>query len=143
MSILQFDSPIVSIWRDDLSQENDAVLKEVDLFDGTQWTWGSEFSASPAIYVGMHDTQLYVQENTDLTKTIEHSRRRSNDFPKFPWRPYPAVEAAVAMSGEQNSQNYDENDESRGIGEASSTTTALSVLYNSKYINGKIFKIIH
>ncbi|XP_043277335.1 eukaryotic translation initiation factor 2-alpha kinase isoform X2 [Venturia canescens] len=134
----KFDSPIVSIWRDDFREENSGALKEVDLFDGSQWTWGSEFSTSPAIYVGMHDTQLYVQENTDLTKIVEHSRRRSNEFLKFPWRPYPAVETAVAITGDKTSDNYNGNEESHEIVEATSIT-ALSVLYNSKYINGNGF----
>ena len=112
-------------------------LAEVDLFDGTQWTWGSELSVRPGLYVGMHDRQLYVQENTQLSRMLERPVLNTDISLKFPWRPFPAIENAIAVTGNKKSKdNEDEDDDVRDVGETPSTT-ALSILYNSEYINGK------
>lgn len=65
-------------------------MKEINLFDSTQWSWGTEFSVSPAIYLGMHDRQLYVQENIDIYKSLDTSPVRMQHS-KYPWQPYPAI----------------------------------------------------
>lgn len=65
-------------------------MKEISLFDSTQWSWGTEFSFSPGIYLGMHDKQLYVQENAEVQKLLEASPRYIQHS-KYPWQPYPAI----------------------------------------------------
>lgn len=87
---MQFDSPIVSIWREDLIQTADSVksLKEVDMFDGNHWSWGSDFVDSPGIYVGMHERQLYIQESKKTNEIVESNPEQ---IKKFPWQPYPAA----------------------------------------------------
>lgn len=115
-------------------RESGSSLREVDLFDGSQWIWGSDFSISPGIYVGMHDRQLYVQESTDVTKLIQHQSHKPTSYKKFPWRPYPATKTAVAVTRDENNRDND-NEVSNEVMEAASTT-ALSVLYNTEYING-------
>lgn len=54
------------------------ALKEVNLFDNPWIT--SDISDNPALYVAMHDKQLYIQRNP--THTGQEM---------FPWRPYPAI----------------------------------------------------
>ena len=63
-------------------------LEEVNLFESTRWD--SEFSDNPGLYIGMHDRQLYVQENSAFTKEIGFSNINTQGI-KFPWRPYPAA----------------------------------------------------
>lgn len=65
-------------------------MKEINLFDNTQWSWGTKFSSSPAIYLGMHNKQLYVQENTEFYKSLDTSPRYIQHS-KYPWKPYPAI----------------------------------------------------
>lgn len=134
----KFDSPIVAIWREDANMKTSEYnnLKEINLFDSKQWSWGTEFSASPAIYLGMHDKQLYIQENEQLHKSLEISQKYLQHS-KYPWQPYPAVDYAVR---EALSSSTDDNDENTilEITDAQSIT-ALSVLYNSEYVNGNGF----
>ncbi|XP_012284008.1 eukaryotic translation initiation factor 2-alpha kinase [Orussus abietinus] len=130
----KFDSPIVSIWREDRTEVHNShrILKEVNLFDNTQWSWGSAYSNSPGIYLGMHDKQLYIQENSAIFKAIEHNAPKVLNYNKFPWQPHPAISTALATTADDSS---DDRDSSFKITDAESTT-ALSVLYNSDYING-------
>ncbi|XP_066590227.1 eukaryotic translation initiation factor 2-alpha kinase-like [Prorops nasuta] len=130
----KFDSPIISIWREDESnnQNGKGYLKEIDLFDSSQWDWGSEYSVGPDLYLGMHNRQLYVQENTAFHKTLDISPPKSFQYNKYPWKPFPAVSTAVATNP---SFEIDENSISVKGSEIQSTT-GLSVLYNSEYING-------
>nr|XP_012137915.1 PREDICTED: eukaryotic translation initiation factor 2-alpha kinase isoform X1 [Megachile rotundata]XP_012137916.1 PREDICTED: eukaryotic translation initiation factor 2-alpha kinase isoform X1 [Megachile rotundata] len=131
----KFDSPIVAIWREDANMKTSEYnnLKEINLFDSKQWSWGTEFSTSPAIYLGMHDRQLYIQENEELHKALEISQKYIQHS-KYPWQPYPAVDYAVRKA---LSSSADDNEENAllEITDAQSTT-ALSVLYNSEYVNG-------
>lgn len=65
-------------------------MKEINLFDNTQWSWGTKFLSSPAIYLGMHNKQLYIQENTEFYKSLDTSPRYIQHS-KYPWKPYPAI----------------------------------------------------
>lgn len=137
----KFDSPIVSIWREDASKKisEHRNVKEINLFDSTQYHGGTEFSASPGIYLGMHNRQLYIQENTELQNSLEATPRYMQHL-KYPWRPYAVVGNAV--EGAVSIKTDDDNNNIEGVMldiSDSQTTTALSVLYNSEYINGNGF----
>ncbi|KAL0120953.1 hypothetical protein PUN28_008578 [Cardiocondyla obscurior] len=133
----KFDSPIVTIWREDsakmsINSKTVTPLEKMDLFDSSQWIWGSEYSTiNPGLYVGMHERQLYVQENHNNKnlQSIQHIQ--------YPWEPYPAAITAVtnALSKDKDTSNE------IAISDASETQNAiaLSVLYNSEYINGNGF----
>ncbi|XP_011301839.1 eukaryotic translation initiation factor 2-alpha kinase [Fopius arisanus] len=119
------ESPIVSVWREHGEQNeiekegNISKLTALNLFESTKSTWGNEYAVSPDIYVGMHDRQLYIQENVKHIKLIARTTEASRIYP---WRPYPASDTALVLHQEENS-----------------LSTALSVLYNSDYINGNGF----
>ncbi|XP_029032287.1 eukaryotic translation initiation factor 2-alpha kinase isoform X1 [Osmia bicornis bicornis] len=134
----KFDSPIVSIWREDANTIRGEYnnLKEINLFDSKQWSWGTEFSTSPGIYLGMHDRQLYIQENGELHKSLEISQKHVQHS-KYPWQPYPAVGHAVKKT--LPSPTNDNNDDALLQISDAQSTTALSVLYNSEYVNGNGF----
>lgn len=127
----KFDSPVVTIWREGTNTKGNGYknLKEINLFDSTQRFWSTDFSASPALYLGMHNRQLYVQENTELYKSLDASPKYMQHT-KYPWQPYPAID--------HSTNNNKENDVLFEITDAQSIT-ALSVLYNSEYVNGNGF----
>ncbi|XP_011057621.1 PREDICTED: eukaryotic translation initiation factor 2-alpha kinase isoform X1 [Acromyrmex echinatior] len=125
----KFDSPIVAIWRGDVSS---GPLEKIDLFDTSQWVWGSEYSAiRPGLYLGMHERQLYVQENYNNKNLLES---KYVQYVKYPWQPYPAAITAVVNT----LPNKDNDEDSIKINEAQNAI-ALSVLYSSEYINGNGF----
>lgn len=107
----KFTSPIVKIWK-----WSGFDLQEIDLFS---LKTGPESSISPAIYVGMHNRQLYIHESVSMANMLEDSKYfktgliKSDSLSKIPWKPIPASE--------------------RDIEEDS---TALAVLYGSQYFNG-------
>lgn len=112
----QFDSPIVNVWKWD---GRDIVT--VNLFD---YAKPSETLLSPAIYVGMHNKQLYIHESELMQTTVQlHIQNPSSEvieshsIAKIPWKPIPAASLTAIPS------DYDE-------------TTSLSVLYSSEYVNG-------
>ena len=134
----KFDAPIVTIWREDTSSRSSGhkSLKEINLFDSSLSPWGAEDSVSPALYLGMHDRQLYIQENADLHKAVDASPRYTQHS-QYPWQPYPAIDTAVAKVL-PSPTNDDNTDALVQINDAQ-ITTALSVLYNSEYVNGNGF----
>ncbi|CAD1475311.1 unnamed protein product, partial [Heterotrigona itama] len=136
----KFDSPIVTIWREDSSSKDNEHnnLKEINLFDSTQWSWGTDFSVSPALYLGMHNRQLYVQENTELYKSLDASPRYMQHT-KYPWQPYPAIGNAIKKSLLDHSVNDNKEDDMLFEITNAQSTTALLILYNSEYINGNGF----
>ncbi|XP_043248354.1 eukaryotic translation initiation factor 2-alpha kinase isoform X2 [Colletes gigas] len=92
----KFNSPIVTIWREDASKSNENNnLKEINLFDSMEWLRGTEFSTSPG--------------NTIVK----------------------------ALPGPESNNNNDDNALLK-VNDTQSPT-ALSVLYNSEYINGNGF----
>ncbi|XP_011135236.1 eukaryotic translation initiation factor 2-alpha kinase isoform X2 [Harpegnathos saltator] len=100
----KFDSPIVSIWREkeDKDSTNQDILEEINLFDSSPWIWGSDYTtSSPDIYVGMHQRQLYVQENVKFKDSLDSSFKHVQ--PKiYPWLPYPAVGTATNILPDKN-----------------------------------------
>ncbi|KOC63214.1 Eukaryotic translation initiation factor 2-alpha kinase 3 [Habropoda laboriosa] len=107
----KFDSPITTIWRENTNAKASGHknLKEINLFDSTQWSWGTEFSVSPA-------SPRYMQ----------HS--------KYPWQHYPAIGNAITKSLSNPTTDNNGYDALLEISDVQSTT-ALSVLYNSDYVN--------
>lgn len=82
----------MSVWREDQVFDNSATpLKQVNLFDSSQLDLelDSELSASPGLYLGMHERQLYIQENPAFVQTVYQSQ--DSKLIKYPWRPYPAI----------------------------------------------------
>jgi hypothetical protein len=83
----------VSIWKEDQVTEKEAThLKEVNLFTASllDSELDTEFSISPGLYIGMHERQLYIQENPAVQKKIDYSSNNLRVI-KYPWRPYPAI----------------------------------------------------
>lgn len=135
----QFDVPIVSIWREDTAKtfSNEGYfgnkkqinyLEQINLFDDSQWVWRSAYTASPSLYLGMHERQLYVQENPNLENSLDLFPKNVQ-CKKYFWQPHPADVTALT--------NTFPNEISVETNEA--YNTALSVLYNSEYINGNGF----
>ncbi|XP_043248351.1 eukaryotic translation initiation factor 2-alpha kinase isoform X1 [Colletes gigas] len=136
----KFNSPIVTIWREDASKSNENNnLKEINLFDSMEWLRGTEFSTSPGIYLGVHDRQLYVQENAKLYKSLEVLPTYTQHL-TYPWQPHLAAignTIVKALPGPESNNNNDDNALLK-VNDTQSPT-ALSVLYNSEYINGNGF----
>lgn len=130
----QFDVPIVSIWREETSKTsiNQGSLKEINLFDDSQWNWRSAYTTDPSLYLGMHERQLYVQENSKFLNSLDLSRKYVQSK-KYFWQPHPADVTALTstLPDESNKVSVDTSEVR--------STTALSVLYNSEYINGNGF----
>ncbi|KAI4487625.1 hypothetical protein M0802_011981 [Mischocyttarus mexicanus] len=134
----KFDSPIVTIWQEHQQNTNyNNRLKQLNLFDNSQWTWGSNFQIGPSIYIGMHDKQLYVQENEEVHKSLGLSTTKFTQHLQIPWKPYPATYKALITDSLSKKEN-DDNNTSFEVASVHSAT-ALSVMYNSDYINGNGF----
>ncbi|CAL1686070.1 unnamed protein product [Lasius platythorax] len=130
----QFHVPIVSIWREDTSKTfiNQGSLEQINLFNNSQWVWKSAYNTNPSLYLGMHERQLYVQENSDLNSL--NLSPNYVQYKKYSWQPHPADVTALTST----LPNKNNNEVSVETSEAH-ITTALSVLYNSEYINGNGF----
>lgn len=114
----KFDVPIVNVWL-----WNGRRLSVVDVFD-VPVAQDTKLDISPAIYLAMHNKQLYIHESTRMLDIIQSNvhpqldvRSNSKSITKIPWKPIPASSGAITKTGEQD-------------------VTALSVLYNSEYVNG-------
>lgn len=84
----QFDSPVVSIWRDNYdSDSGNWKLKEINLFNHAQMNYDP--SSNPSIYFAMYKSQLYVQENPSDDE-LDHSSTKHIDS-AYHWQPYPAI----------------------------------------------------
>ncbi|XP_034948141.1 eukaryotic translation initiation factor 2-alpha kinase-like isoform X2 [Chelonus insularis] len=134
----KFDSPIVSVWRENGIDYNNVnynvnTLKELNLFDNAQSAWNSEHSKSPEIYIGMFDRQVYIQENSDSKESLELPSPYKTKI--FPWQPYPANSNAV-LSKESETNLLENNHDKVDFLQNNPEITALSVLYNSGYIDG-------
>ncbi|XP_076286398.1 eukaryotic translation initiation factor 2-alpha kinase isoform X1 [Lasioglossum baleicum] len=118
----KFDSPIVTIWREHSNTNNGhKYLKEVNLFDSMQWSWGSEFSINPAIYLGKHGRQLYIQENTELHKSLQQSLPYIQSS-KYPLQLYPASGDEIIKTLPVPEDNDPDNNALLQINGAQSTT---------------------
>lgn len=133
----------------------------MNLFNSSQWIWGSDYSTiSPSLYVGMHNRQLYIQENSELENSLDSSPKYFHHV-RYPWQPYPAIGTYYILTCFDsltayiiryvyiininyiletaliNSVSSEHKDEASIETTEVQSTTALSVLYNSEYINGK------
>lgn len=83
----------MTIWQEDDSNENthNSGVKEVNLFENNKKLSDPEFSMNPGLYLGMHNMQLYVQENPKLKAALEPKVNVKEIPPMFPWKPYPAI----------------------------------------------------
>ncbi|KAL7642361.1 UNVERIFIED_CONTAM: hypothetical protein RMT77_006922 [Armadillidium vulgare] len=91
-------SPIVSAWS--LKNED---LEEINLFSSNSipallpeggYEDSKEKQKEPMLYVGIHQGQLYVQENENLKKRspgAQYINNMSQGFPKIQWQPYLAT----------------------------------------------------
>ncbi|XP_043463144.1 eukaryotic translation initiation factor 2-alpha kinase-like isoform X2 [Leptopilina heterotoma] len=127
----KFSSPIVTIWQEDDNNESEdnSGLKEINLFENNKKLSDPEFSMNPGLYLGMHNMQLYVQENPKLKSILDPPVTVKEIAPMFPWKPYPAIEEDKERI--ENNILIESNDDVQ--------STALSVLYSSNYINGNGF----
>ncbi|XP_008552622.2 eukaryotic translation initiation factor 2-alpha kinase [Microplitis demolitor] len=145
----QFDTPIVTVWQQTHNYGANGhyydAIKELNLFDNKQWSWGQDYPTDPSIYVGMHERQVYVQESKSR-KFFELSDLTNNDNNKhtkiidnhnninniYPWKPYPAHESSILRI--ENSGNKNEISNTKNVED--STAAGLSILYNSGYVDG-------
>lgn len=125
----KFEYPVVSAW-----QVIQGQMKWVDLFGGSN-NIEDNFSLpkSPVLYIGMHNKQLYIQESVQMQrKILEHAQTNliagGTFIPRIPWRPVPARVLGIAGPKDPILQITEEKTQA--------STTALSVLYASEYVNG-------
>lgn len=80
----------------------------------------------------MFNKQLYIQESDKLKKiilaTAQGQLLEGMEYLKIPWRPYPATSSALSLIKEDAVVN----DQDKSV-------TAISVLYESDYVDGHGF----
>ncbi|KAL7303663.1 hypothetical protein TKK_0003807 [Trichogramma kaykai] len=122
----KFDAPIVSVWKEDQVIDNGELtqLKELNLFDSVPANpvLDPNYTSNPGLYIGMYAKQLYIQENPYIN---EHLDAFSKSLVKYPWRPYPVLDKDGSWKNIVYKKPNDVD-----------STTALSVLYNTEYVNG-------
>ncbi|CAB0028667.1 unnamed protein product [Trichogramma brassicae] len=122
----KFDAPIVSVWKEDQVIDNGELtqLKELNLFDSVPANpvLDPNYTSNPGLYIGMYAKQLYIQENPYIN---EHLDSFSKSLVKYPWRPYPVLDKDGSWKNIVYKKPNDVD-----------STTALSVLYNTEYVNG-------
>lgn len=121
----KFDAPIVRVWR-----WNGQNLDEINLFAPRTVPKlifdSAENQLTFAIYVGMHDYQLYVHESVVMQNILQGKAstdivvRDTNSLVKIPWNPVPA--------SDKKTDGIDDIEEE--------DSTAVSVLHASKSFNG-------
>lgn len=159
----KFDSPIVSVFRSNV--EN--VLYSVDLFANTRWLWEEhssdvfikafgESKLSPALYLGMFQHQLYIQESDMMKSSLEHFKYENlqnnlatseNRLPKIPFKPIPAANNAlidlVSKFEDKDENNKEEiNNDSKQSHELIALDDKMNaqlVLHGSHYGEGRGF----
>ncbi|XP_067615937.1 eukaryotic translation initiation factor 2-alpha kinase isoform X2 [Eurosta solidaginis] len=162
----KFDYPIVSGWKIGADDQ----LEAIDMFTSAQWMWDHDYdifdppirSMSPAIYLGMHHKQLYIQESANLQHEIGdqfniYSHLMADSvMPIIPWRPIPASSNSLALidtdkvitndggkeyiySTTKLPKRYDDVHELVPYDEHKWALSAQSVLNASGYVNGNGF----
>ncbi|XP_036335534.1 eukaryotic translation initiation factor 2-alpha kinase-like [Rhagoletis pomonella] len=164
----KFDHPIVSGWK--LSADDE--LEMIDMFSSAQWMWDHEENIfeppinamSPAIYLGMYDKQLYIQESVNLRREIDDQSNlyshltTDSTMPIIPWRPIPASSNSLAIlkndkaitDGSKpdsshevavlpNANNAVQGNELVPYEEEKFAVAAKSVLNGSEFVNGNGF----
>nr|CAD7441052.1 unnamed protein product [Timema bartmani] len=130
-----FDTPVVSAWH-----HREGKMTEVDLFSGARMFNDNMGSITPSLYIGMHNKQLYIQESVTVQRSVGNwasnllTDESSNNL-RIPWHPVPATSTALGLLDDQllTSEDPTTDDESQA------STTAISVLYGSSYVNGNGF----
>lgn len=113
-------SPIVNVWKFEHGK-----VESIDLFKHDH----NVNSIDPVIYLGMHEKQLYIQENDKVFAINPTSYQQSLigddeiDQSRIPWKPI-------------SSQLISKNPSAVQATDDVSKITAISVLYASEYING-------
>nr|CAD7453639.1 unnamed protein product [Timema tahoe] len=131
----KFDTPVVSAWH-----HREGKMTEVDLFSGARMFNDNMGSITPSLYIGMHNKQLYIQESVTVQRSVGNwasnllTDESSNNL-RIPWHPVPATSTALGLLDDQllTSEDPTTDDESQA------STTAISVLYGSSYVNGNGF----
>ncbi|XP_030374103.1 eukaryotic translation initiation factor 2-alpha kinase [Scaptodrosophila lebanonensis] len=159
----KFDHPIVSAWHTNAADE----LQSIDLFSSSQWLWEQDqddiFEApmpgrSPAMYLGMYQKQLYIQESVQLRQEIvdksqlyQQLTSETNHMPKIPWRPIAASSNSLVLFQSEEQALVagalppnDDNDNSNGrelvpYDDQNFAVAAQSVLNASEFVNGNGF----
>lgn len=152
----QFDHPIVSAWRADDKTD----IKSIDFFSGADWLWNGNLGIyssddkdgghiSPSLYLGMYEKQPYIQESQSLMQLTHHRHHTGNiitdntDFPKIPFKPYPATVEALQLIEDHSNEILVENEEATEESDREHSTALStlgnSLLYASEYINGNGF----
>lgn len=140
----KFNSPVVSAWRLDQGK-----LELLDLFGGTQDQTSDigddPIPNSPALYIGMHNKQLYIQESVKMQNKLQEAVDRyqhhlitdEHQYPRIPWHPVAVTSAVLGKARNDHSAVLQITDENSQITDDNgATTTAISVLYASEYVNG-------
>ncbi|KAL3289494.1 hypothetical protein HHI36_022915 [Cryptolaemus montrouzieri] len=108
----KFTSPIVKVWK-----WSGTDLEDVNVFTPKENSNVSPINA--ALYVGMHNKQLYIHESGEMQNMLVEKKHHSvavvesTSLSKIPWKPIPA--SAIMLEDD---------------------STALAVLYGSPYVNG-------
>nr|CAD7426267.1 unnamed protein product [Timema monikensis] len=131
----KFDTPVVSAWH-----HREGKMTEVDLFSGARMFNDNMGSITPSLYIGMHNKQLYIQESVTVQRSVGNwasnllTDESSNNL-RIPWHPVPAKSTALGLLDDHllTSEDTTNDDESQA------STTAISVLYGSSYVNGNGF----
>ncbi|GLH14716.1 Serine/threonine-protein kinase PAK mbt [Gryllus bimaculatus] len=124
----KFSAPVVAIWKMERGS-----IENIDLFHENVWSTYPENSLNngPALYLGMHQKQLYIQESVSLQATVKKNtymiESASSRNLQIPWEPVAVPRSALGSVAIPVGDSKHEDD---------APTTALSVLYASEYVNG-------
>nr|CAD7571735.1 unnamed protein product [Timema californicum] len=131
----KFDTPVVSAWH-----HRGGKMTEVDLFSGARMFNDNMGSITPSLYIGMHNKQLYIQESVTVQRSVGNwasnllTDESSNNL-RIPWHPVPATSTALGLLDDHLLASEDPTT----VDESQASTTAISVLYGSSYVNGNGF----
>nr|CAD7260206.1 unnamed protein product [Timema shepardi] len=131
----KFDTPVVSAWH-----HRGGKMTEVDLFSGARMFNDNMGSITPSLYIGMHNKQLYIQESVTVQRSVGNwasnllTDESSNNL-RIPWHPVPATSTALDLLDDHLLASEDPTT----VDESQASTTAISVLYGSSYVNGNGF----
>lgn len=127
----QFKFPVVHAWRYSRNK-----MQEVDLFSGAISPTLRSLPSAPALYVGMHEKQVYIQESVQVQFGVAEESIPLIDSigrpTKIPWKPY-AASPIGAIGSESVPLLTDESADSNML---ENTALSQSVLYGSEYANG-------
>jgi eukaryotic translation initiation factor 2-alpha kinase 3 len=110
----------------------------VDLFSGAFTPPLRPLPSAPALYVGMHEKQVYIQESVrvqqgvaeEVTPLIGPDGRPT----RIPWKPYPASVSGIGLI--ESNEVPLLTDENTDVANLENTALSQSVLYGSEYANG-------